>query len=100
MLVCIRRRVLIPVNAEATTTDADTEAQHHIPHVHMPARLRGMVLSQRCYVLYRKNSRVIALQLPVSLSYLFFFASILLTIVCGKRINVHQKTVEINLNRI
>lgn len=52
------RRLLQPVHAQAATPRAHPEAQRHVPHVRLPARLRGLVLPQRRHLLHRQDRRV------------------------------------------
>lgn len=62
----VSRRLLQPNDTEAAAADAHAAAKHHIPHVQVSARVRRLVLPERCDVFYGENRRFAAVQLRVS----------------------------------
>ena len=58
--------MLVPFNAKTEAAVAYNAAEHHLPNIRLSARLRRLVLPERCHLLHRQNWHFYPLQLRVS----------------------------------
>lgn len=82
-------------DTEAATADAHPKAKYYIPHVQVSARVRGLVLPERCHMFYGENRRFSAVQLRVS-AFIYILVPIASFAVCFGQIDtnpLHTKSV-------